>query len=48
MTKCKDSFDIRVRIKCKYLRSSQSPFMKKKKISKAIMDLKEAYNKLRN
>ena len=37
MNKCKDVFDIRVRIKHKYIRSNQSPFMNKE-ISKAIMN----------
>ena len=37
MNKCKDAFDIRVSINHKYLRSNQSPFMKKE-ISKAIMN----------
>ena len=40
MTKCKDSFDIRVRIKCQYLRSNQSPFMKKKRFQKLSWILK--------
>ena len=37
MTKCKDTFDIRVSMKCKYLRSNQGPFLNIK-TSKTIMD----------